>query len=403
MAKAKTVLLVDSDIRYRTALSKRLTGAGYQVVTAANGAEGLEHARVLQPDLVISEVLLPIKNGLQFCSELKGLSFCRDIPFIFLTGCCLEDQEVFAGIQRGAAAYLFKVDVEPNFFTGIDPLLEWAAELTSTKIQGESRWIASMPALLLLVYLDSGFEGISLRLLLESSGFKVIEAYTMAEAATKLETYRLDLVVISFRRQPAELINALELLSNSKIDGSKVVVISHQPGQLSGVPELPQVLCFYAPVNYFSLLNTLEVMVDLSRQQARYKSAIKNLKADHALTGAAMSSLKEWVLDELEVGVAVLDMEGNIIWHNSVFGRLAGLDTTAVGMLISQLFQHNKSDLIFQLKELVEKTRWERRASLDLVCYQNGYERNLKISGSLLIGYDDQQVGMILVLRDNST
>ncbi|MEW6662340.1 MAG: ATP-binding protein [Bacillota bacterium] len=403
MAKAKTVLLVDSDIHYRTALGKRLADAGYQVAMAANGAEGLAQARALQPDLIISEVFLPEKNGLQFCSELKCLPLCRDIPFIFLTGCCLEDQEVIAGIQRGAAAYLFKDEVQPLSFSGADPLLEWADNLTGARFQEKNRGLLSMPALILFLHLDTGFEGISLRTLLESSGYKVIDAYTPAEGALKLAEHRFDLALISYRQPPEELGNALELFSNSGMDGGRVVVVSHQPGQLANTPQLPQVLSFYAPVNYFNLLNTMEVLVDLNRQQSRYKNAVKYLKSYHALMTAAMSSFKEWVLDEFEAGVAVLDMEGNIIWHNRIFSRLAGLDTTAVGMLISQLFQHNSSELIAQLKDVVEKTRWERETSLGLVCYQDDKERHLKINGKLLSGLDDQPIGLILVLRDEST
>ncbi|MBS3976715.1 MAG: response regulator [Syntrophomonadaceae bacterium] len=402
MAKAKTVLLVDSDSNYRTALGKRLADASFQVVMAANGVEGIAQARALLPDLIISEVLLPEKNGLQFCSELKSLPFCRDIPFIFLTGCCLEDQEVIAGIQRGAAAYLFKDDVQPRTFSRVDPLLEWAAELTGSKKKEQDRWMVSIPALILFLHLDAGFEGISLRTLLESSGYKVIDAYTPAEAAMKLADYQFDLVLISYRQPLEELGNALELISNAGIEGSRVVVVSHQPGQLAGAPEFPQVLCFYAPVNYFNLLNIMEILIELNRQQSRHKSAVKNLKAYHALMTAAMSSLREWVLDQFEAGVAVLDMDGNVIWHNRIFVKLAGLDTTAVGMLINQLFLQNDSELIVQLKDIVEKTRRERQTSLELICYQDGSERNLKISGNLLSGLDDQPVGLILVLRDDS-
>ena len=100
------VLVIDdnSDIRayLRTALSSI-----YKVSEAIDGKSGLEMARRIVPDLIISDIMMPVMDGLEFCSQLKQDKAISHIPVILLTARSLDDQRV-EGYEHGADAYISK-------------------------------------------------------------------------------------------------------------------------------------------------------------------------------------------------------------------------------------------------------------------------------------------------------
>src|SRR5262245_17802895 len=71
--KKKKVLVADDDSALRKVLWKILTRAGYEVITAADGAAALERATGERPDLVITDALMPKMHGFQVCQEIKRL------------------------------------------------------------------------------------------------------------------------------------------------------------------------------------------------------------------------------------------------------------------------------------------------------------------------------------------
>jgi DNA-binding response OmpR family regulator len=70
-SKPSTILLIDDEIEVRTTVSRLLQRAGYEVVTASNGAEALATARFVRTDLVITDILMPEKEGLETITELR--------------------------------------------------------------------------------------------------------------------------------------------------------------------------------------------------------------------------------------------------------------------------------------------------------------------------------------------
>lgn len=81
----KSILSVDDSASMRQMVKLTLAGAGYQVAEAANGAEGLERARNGAFDLVVTDLNMPIMDGLSFIRELRKLPTYRGVPIIFLT------------------------------------------------------------------------------------------------------------------------------------------------------------------------------------------------------------------------------------------------------------------------------------------------------------------------------
>jgi two-component system chemotaxis response regulator CheY len=82
---AKTILSVDDSASIRQMVKLTLTGAGYNVVQAGDGAEGLAKAREAAVDLVVTDLNMPVMNGLGLIRELRKLPAYKGVPILFLT------------------------------------------------------------------------------------------------------------------------------------------------------------------------------------------------------------------------------------------------------------------------------------------------------------------------------
>jgi len=83
MAKTK-ILLIDDEEDFLFLLKRTLESAGYEVVTASGGAEGVEKAESAKPDMVICDWSMPEKNGFDVLGELKAKKTFH-APFVMLT------------------------------------------------------------------------------------------------------------------------------------------------------------------------------------------------------------------------------------------------------------------------------------------------------------------------------
>ncbi len=81
----KTILTVDDSASMRQMVKMTLAGAGYAVVEANDGADGLSKARATPVDMVVTDLNMPVMNGLALIRELRKLPNYKGIPIIFLT------------------------------------------------------------------------------------------------------------------------------------------------------------------------------------------------------------------------------------------------------------------------------------------------------------------------------
>lgn len=82
---AKKVLIVDDELDMRTFVTTLLETSGYRPISAANGQEGLEIARIDKPSLIILDVMMPKESGITMYRELKNDPDLKDIPVIILS------------------------------------------------------------------------------------------------------------------------------------------------------------------------------------------------------------------------------------------------------------------------------------------------------------------------------
>jgi DNA-binding response OmpR family regulator len=86
MEQKKKILIVDDERDIVKGLMIRLQGAGYDVVTAFDGAQGVFMAHKEKPDLIILDIRMPAGNGFSVAQRLKRSIHTFTIPVIFLTG-----------------------------------------------------------------------------------------------------------------------------------------------------------------------------------------------------------------------------------------------------------------------------------------------------------------------------
>lgn len=103
----KATLLIIEDHKDIRLYLKVLLGKEYNLLMATNGQEGVDMAVKELPDLIICDVMMPVKDGFECCRELKeGLDTCS-IPFIMLTA-KVEDEDIIHGLELGADDYVLK-------------------------------------------------------------------------------------------------------------------------------------------------------------------------------------------------------------------------------------------------------------------------------------------------------
>ena len=128
------VLIIDDNIDIRTYLRSVLSEK-YNVSEAADGKVGLELARKIVPDIVLSDIMMPVMDGLAFCQQLKTDKAISHIPVILLTARSLDEQRA-EGYEHGADAYLSKPFSLRLLLSRIDNLIESRKKLNHTWSKG---------------------------------------------------------------------------------------------------------------------------------------------------------------------------------------------------------------------------------------------------------------------------
>jgi two-component system response regulator MtrA len=102
-----TILVCDNEEVLRGLVSASLEGNGYTLVEARDGDEAVEQARLVRPDLILLDMMMPGQTGLEVLAELRGDPGLRDIPVVMLTARAqATDRE--AARLAGADSFLAK-------------------------------------------------------------------------------------------------------------------------------------------------------------------------------------------------------------------------------------------------------------------------------------------------------
>ncbi|MDD2984179.1 MAG: response regulator transcription factor [Crocinitomicaceae bacterium] len=126
-----SILIIDDEVDILNILKYNLEKEGFNVETAMNGLLGIEKAKVMHPDLIILDVMMPKMDGIQVCEYLRALPGFENTLICFLTARG-EDFSQIAGLDAGADDYIAK-PVKPRLLVSrINALLRRKSSLDSS-------------------------------------------------------------------------------------------------------------------------------------------------------------------------------------------------------------------------------------------------------------------------------
>jgi len=105
--KGKKILIADDEPDILEILQYNLANEGYQVITAKDGDEAIEKAKAFHPELIVLDIMMPKKNGIEVCNILRMQPAFMETLIIFLTALSDEKNQIH-GLETGADDYISK-------------------------------------------------------------------------------------------------------------------------------------------------------------------------------------------------------------------------------------------------------------------------------------------------------
>lgn len=125
------ILIVDDEEAIRDSLSQKLTRAGFQVSTAANGLEGLRTFHTERPDVVVLDIAMPEMDGLTVCQRIREVA---ETPIMMLSAQAVTEVDIIEGLNAGADEYLMKPIRGNEFVARVQALLR-RAQMTAVEAE----------------------------------------------------------------------------------------------------------------------------------------------------------------------------------------------------------------------------------------------------------------------------
>ncbi|MBM9593597.1 response regulator [Roseitranquillus sediminis] len=103
----KTILTVDDSRSIRDMIAFALEPQGYRVVKAEDGKDGLAKARAERPDMIVTDLNMPVMNGIEMIRELRADASFNGLPIVMLTTEA-QKEKMLEGKQAGATGWIVK-------------------------------------------------------------------------------------------------------------------------------------------------------------------------------------------------------------------------------------------------------------------------------------------------------
>jgi twitching motility two-component system response regulator PilH len=117
------VLIVDDSTTVRELVSDQLRKSGFEVIEAVDGDEAIAKLQTNIPDLVITDIVMPRKNGYELTRWIKSEPSLKHIPVVMCTSKS-EEFDVYWGMKQGADAYITKPYHPPDLVNAVKCLLK---------------------------------------------------------------------------------------------------------------------------------------------------------------------------------------------------------------------------------------------------------------------------------------
>ncbi len=131
----KTVLIVDDLQENRYILEIIFKGNNFKVITATNGSEALELAFNEPPDIIITDILMPVMDGFSLCRKWKTNESLKHIPFVFYTATYTESKDEKFALSLGADRFITKPQEPEKLINIVNELFDEKSNSNFTSIQ----------------------------------------------------------------------------------------------------------------------------------------------------------------------------------------------------------------------------------------------------------------------------
>ena len=119
-----TILIVEDHAESRYLLQQLLKARGHRVLTAENGEEAVSLARKDPPEVIISDIMMPVMNGFKLCREVKKDPDLKHVPFIFYTATFVDEEDRKLAMGLGASRFVVKPTDGDAFIKILDEVLK---------------------------------------------------------------------------------------------------------------------------------------------------------------------------------------------------------------------------------------------------------------------------------------
>ena len=128
------ILIVDDSPSQREMMVSLLENNNFQIATAGNGLEAIAQVKLMQPDLIISDIVMPSMNGYDLCRQLRSDPKTKHIPIVL----CSTKSTVIDhhwGFKQGADAYINKPFTSTDLVNTVKKLLKVEENLVSPSVR----------------------------------------------------------------------------------------------------------------------------------------------------------------------------------------------------------------------------------------------------------------------------
>jgi putative two-component system response regulator len=195
------VLVADDSRTRRLRLAGVLRAGGCDVCTAEDGADALALVPEWQPDVVLSDVLMPRLDGFELCRSLRGQTSTAEVPVVLISSAFVTDEDRSLAYQAGADAYV-TADLEPPALLALlrETARMQAAPLRLAPEQFARRHGASMRTLLIDKIHELEVANAQLETLYESTLEALVAALDVRDSDTELHSWRVSHYAVTLGR-----------------------------------------------------------------------------------------------------------------------------------------------------------------------------------------------------------
>ncbi len=224
------ILVIDDDGIVRDALSVFLMRAGHEVLTAADGANGVQAFKSSLPDLVVLDRDLPVLSGSGVFDKIREVS--KSVPILILSGYD-DPEEVGAYLRSGAADFLSKSDGLSPVLAAVDRLLGAASAQVAAAPRPAKPAPAPSGAAIILVADDDEEIRKVLNRFLSSLAYEVLEAADGAEALALARARRPDIILLDIAMPKKDGVEVLKELAPEMPGAGFIMITGNEDEELA--------------------------------------------------------------------------------------------------------------------------------------------------------------------------